>query len=323
MMHPRGPIPGHMRPPGIPVPSPLGPIPRPGFNVAPVAKVGNDTNNPAGIHTRVFVGNLNTFSLNKEAVESIFRRYGPITAISMHKGYAFVQFQFVHHARSATSGEDGKVYAGQRLDVNMAAEPKNRTGQKRAAPGNSSVNNQDSQVVLICRSQSNVQQVRQSAGVSSGPPAKKQRSDTINQSMKRTLVTLSGNNNTSSSSSSSAAKSASQSSMSSNSQASSAISTLDVLICGNCRSSFNSLHSLAQHKKIPCRLRFTCQCQSLPPPESSEPTEYECASCDAKFSSAWSLCQHNNEEHQITIYKTEESAHNELKTEEVNGEEEN
>lgn len=40
----------------------------------------------------------------------------------------------------------------------------------------------------------------------------------------------------------------------------------DVLICGVCKTTFSSLHSLAQHKKTPCRLKISCQCQSTPPP---------------------------------------------------------
>ena len=38
-----------------------------------------------------------------------------------------------------------------------------------------------------------------------------------------------------------------------------------MLICGVCKMQFTSLHSLAQHKKIPCRLRMSCQCQTNPP----------------------------------------------------------
>ena len=58
------------------------------------SKISNITNSndPNSINSRVFVGNLNTFTLKKDDVERIFRRYGRVTGISMHKGYAFVQY---------------------------------------------------------------------------------------------------------------------------------------------------------------------------------------------------------------------------------------
>ena len=44
--------------------------------------------------------------------------------ISMHKGYAFVQFTGPFDARSACLGEDGRTICGQVIDVNMVSEPK-------------------------------------------------------------------------------------------------------------------------------------------------------------------------------------------------------
>lgn len=46
------------------------------------------------------------------------------SGISMHKGYAFVQFTGPFDARSACLGEDGKTICGQVIDVNMVSEPK-------------------------------------------------------------------------------------------------------------------------------------------------------------------------------------------------------
>ena len=48
---------------------------------------------------RVFVGNLNTFQIVKTDVEKMFQKYGRIAGISMHKGYAFVQFTSPFDAR--------------------------------------------------------------------------------------------------------------------------------------------------------------------------------------------------------------------------------
>lgn len=77
--------------------------------------VGSTTNDPQSINSRVFVGNLNTFKLSKDEVDSIFQHYGIISGVSMHKGYAFVQYVHEGDARRAVAVEDGRVYAGQKL----------------------------------------------------------------------------------------------------------------------------------------------------------------------------------------------------------------
>ncbi|NXS81179.1 RALY protein, partial [Erpornis zantholeuca] len=92
-------------------------------------------NDPKSINSRVFIGNLNTAVVKKSDVESIFCKYGRVVGCSVHKGYAFVQYSNERHARAAVLGENGRVLAGQTLDINMAGEPKpNRPkGLKRAA----------------------------------------------------------------------------------------------------------------------------------------------------------------------------------------------
>lgn len=68
-----------------------------------LSKVGNQTSSqdPQAVNSRVFVGNLNTFQVVKVDVEKTFQKYGRIAGISMHKGYAFVQFTPPFDARSA------------------------------------------------------------------------------------------------------------------------------------------------------------------------------------------------------------------------------
>ena len=80
-----------------------------------LCKVGNQTSSqdPHAVNSRIFVGNLNTFQVNKIDVEKVFQRYGRIVGISMHKGYAFVQFASPFDARSACLGEDGRTISGQ------------------------------------------------------------------------------------------------------------------------------------------------------------------------------------------------------------------
>eukprot|EP00064_Thunnus_orientalis_P010234 superscaffoldBa00001369_g10260 len=98
------------------------------------SNVTNKTD-PKSINSRVFIGNLNTAVVKKSDVESIFSKYGRVLGCSVHKGYAFVQYASERHARGAVIGENGRVLAGQTLDINMAGEPKpNRSkGQKRSA----------------------------------------------------------------------------------------------------------------------------------------------------------------------------------------------
>ncbi|XP_006007886.1 RNA-binding protein Raly isoform X2 [Latimeria chalumnae] len=92
-------------------------------------------NDPKSINSRVFIGNLKTTIVKKSDVETIFSKYGRVVGCSVHKGYAFVQYTNERHARAAVIGENGRVLAGQTLDINMAGEPRpNRPkGLKRVA----------------------------------------------------------------------------------------------------------------------------------------------------------------------------------------------
>ncbi|KAA8593266.1 hypothetical protein FQN60_009382 [Etheostoma spectabile] len=87
------------------------------------SNVTNKTD-PKSINSRVFIGNLNTAVVKKSDVESIFSKYGRVLGCSVHKGYAFIQYASERHARGAVIGENGRVLAGQMLDINMAGEPK-------------------------------------------------------------------------------------------------------------------------------------------------------------------------------------------------------
>ncbi|XP_036007697.1 RNA-binding protein Raly isoform X2 [Fundulus heteroclitus] len=98
------------------------------------SNVTNKTD-PKSINSRVFIGNLNTAVVKKSDVESIFSKYGRVLGCSVHKGFAFVQYANERHARGAVIGENGRVLAGQTLDINMAGEPRpNRPkGLKRSS----------------------------------------------------------------------------------------------------------------------------------------------------------------------------------------------
>ncbi|KAM3940283.1 heterogeneous nuclear ribonucleoprotein C isoform 1-T1 [Leptodactylus fuscus] len=99
------------------------------------SNVTNKTD-PRSLNSRVFIGNLNTLVVKKADVEAIFSKYGKIVGCSVHKGFAFVQYNNERTARTAVAGEDGRMIAGQVLDINLAAEPKANRGKggiKRSA----------------------------------------------------------------------------------------------------------------------------------------------------------------------------------------------
>ncbi|XP_004631774.1 heterogeneous nuclear ribonucleoprotein C-like [Octodon degus] len=99
------------------------------------SNVTNKTD-PCSMNSRVFIGNLNTLVVKKSDVEAIFSKYGKIVGCSVHKGFAFVQYVNERNARAAVAGEDGRMIAGQVLNINLAAEPKlnrGKAGVKRSA----------------------------------------------------------------------------------------------------------------------------------------------------------------------------------------------
>uniref|UniRef100_A0A8C7DWL2 RRM domain-containing protein n=1 Tax=Naja naja TaxID=35670 RepID=A0A8C7DWL2_NAJNA len=97
------------------------------------SNVTNKTD-PRSLNSRVFIGNLNTLVVKKSDVEAIFSKYGKIVGCSVHKGFAFVQYVNERNARSAVAGEDGRMIAGQVLDINLALGQLNRgkAGVKRS-----------------------------------------------------------------------------------------------------------------------------------------------------------------------------------------------
>jgi len=255
-----------------------------------VCKVGNQTSSqdPQAVNSRAFVGNLNTFQVVKTDVEKIFQKYGRIAGISMHKGYAFVQFTSPFDARSACLGEDAKTLCGQILDVNMVSEPKASVSklkaQKRQKEKEELVGVQpvlsyyvastpEGQQICLPVQQAKRQRVEDSNTVTGGCE-----SPDIPMEEEIDMENLK------------------------------CYSTPDILICGNCRMTFPSLQSMVLHKRHYCKLRFTCKCQDCgedhedsdcgPPPEW-----LECSCCQTEFTDPWDLMEHVQEAHNLNIYQ--------------------
>ncbi|XP_057193393.1 nuclear receptor coactivator 5 isoform X1 [Triplophysa rosa] len=91
-----------------------------------------NSNDPRDLERRIFVGNLPTANMAKKDMEDLFRPYGKIQALSLFRGYGFVQFERVEDAEAAKAGHNGRIYRGYKLDVNMAAE--RRQNKSRSSP---------------------------------------------------------------------------------------------------------------------------------------------------------------------------------------------
>ncbi|XP_027002460.1 nuclear receptor coactivator 5 isoform X1 [Tachysurus fulvidraco] len=92
---------------------------------------GTNSNDPRDLERRIFVGNLPTAHMAKKDMEDLFRPYGKIQALSLFRGYGFVQFERTEDAEAAKAGHNGRLYRGYKLDVNMAAE---RRQKPRSSP---------------------------------------------------------------------------------------------------------------------------------------------------------------------------------------------
>ena len=96
----------------------------------------------------LFIGTLNTLVVKKSDVEAIFSKYGKIVGCSVHKGFAFVQYVNERNARAAVAGEDGRMIAGQVLDINLAAEPKVNRGKARVKQSDAQITGQYQNTLL-------------------------------------------------------------------------------------------------------------------------------------------------------------------------------
>ncbi|XP_072169114.1 heterogeneous nuclear ribonucleoprotein C-like 1 [Diadema setosum] len=102
-----------------------------GMNYNKYPAVSNYTNDmsPTAKASRVFVGNLNTYTRKEdrknimELVMETFMKYGRIRGISIHSGFGFVQFETSEQAKNAIRGEQGRLVKNQPLDLYLASDP--------------------------------------------------------------------------------------------------------------------------------------------------------------------------------------------------------
>ena len=73
------------------------------------------SNDPKMLEARVFIGNLPADQVTRQAVEKMYKDYGKILGISLHKSYGFVQFDSEENAKAAVKGTNGSMMMGKRL----------------------------------------------------------------------------------------------------------------------------------------------------------------------------------------------------------------
>ena len=82
-----------------------------------VSNISNNTNSndQQARESRLFCGNLNPEFVCQQELEEIFCRHGTLLGISLHKGYAFIQFSNKEEARKAARLEQGRILSSQPL----------------------------------------------------------------------------------------------------------------------------------------------------------------------------------------------------------------
>ncbi|KAK1796400.1 hypothetical protein P4O66_009454 [Electrophorus voltai] len=84
---------------------------------------GTNSNDPRDLERRIFVGNLPTAHMAKKDMEDLFRPYGKIQALSLFRGYGFVQFERAEDAEAAKAGHNGRIYRGYKLVIICPSRP--------------------------------------------------------------------------------------------------------------------------------------------------------------------------------------------------------
>ncbi|GMT21065.1 hypothetical protein PFISCL1PPCAC_12362, partial [Pristionchus fissidentatus] len=91
-------------------------------------EISRDTSSkdPKLLRARVFIGSLGRNPISRDDIIGFFRPFGKITAVTLFKGYAFVQFASPVDAVNACEKLNGKMWMGSKVDVHLAMEGSNR-----------------------------------------------------------------------------------------------------------------------------------------------------------------------------------------------------
>ena len=73
------------------------------------------SNDPKMMEARVFIGNLPLESVTRQTIEEMYKDFGKILGISLHKSYGFVQFDNTENASAAVKATHGKMIEGKRI----------------------------------------------------------------------------------------------------------------------------------------------------------------------------------------------------------------
>ena len=149
-------------------------------------------------------------------------------------------------AINAVIAQDGQLLAGQVIDVNLVTSPKAHQKSAKRDSTKDSCDSNDS-------SDGNSKRPRVEAQVN-GLSNANSSGNNSNNTGNGSLVTVSSGHATTSGTISTDHSLL----LSSNSQIDQSV---DILICGTCKSVFTCLSEFMQHKKSSCRLRFVCRCR--------------------------------------------------------------
>ncbi|CAM1154393.1 HNRNPC (predicted) [Pycnogonum litorale] len=93
--------------------------------------VTSDTSDPKLKKCRVFVSNVGSENCKILDLKLRFEKYGEIRGISIHRGFAFVQFGKESSAEQAIKEENRTMFKGRKIDVKTAAVSSESFGRSR------------------------------------------------------------------------------------------------------------------------------------------------------------------------------------------------
>ncbi|XP_076332864.1 uncharacterized protein LOC143237470 isoform X2 [Tachypleus tridentatus] len=90
--------------------------------------IGGD---PKLAECRIYVGNLAPDKVTQGDLEDKFSKYGKIIGVSIHQGFAYVQYLWEEEAQRAVTQENGVFFKGTRIEVSTVSDRYRRGGAGR------------------------------------------------------------------------------------------------------------------------------------------------------------------------------------------------